>query len=54
MTNGDKIRAMSDWGLAEYLAFMIDCPTCPVIDDCHGDNCSDILLDWLKQEAKDE
>ena len=52
MTNGDKIRAMTDEGLVEFMCELIgvDCACCPVFDrkkmDCR-------LPDWLKREAKE-
>lgn len=53
MTNGDKIRAMSD----EELAVTLMCPNdmgmsdieCDKSDDC---NCAQCLYAWLKQEVK--
>lgn len=51
MTNGDRIREMSD----EELAVTLMCPNdmgmadipCTHSDSC---NCCQCLLDWLKQE----
>ena len=51
MTNGDRIREMSD----EELAVTLMCPNdmgmadipCTHSDSC---NCRQCLLDWLKQE----
>lgn len=51
-TNADRVRAMSDEELAEFLRWDI----CVKI---HGDNrlcngwCDECVLDWLKQPVKD-
>lgn len=60
MTNADKIRAMTDEGLAKYLCELYggcapDCPnyeTCDV--DCDGYYCDTAWLRWLKQEVDDD
>lgn len=56
MTNGARIRAMSDEELAKLLAEHFACNGCPVEDFCcQGDNsetCIDTVRKWLKQEAK--
>ena len=58
ITNGDRIRSMSDEELAEFLDRWemgdIDysktfCDLCEGQYDCHDD----CLLDWLKQEVKE-
>ena len=54
ITNGDKIRKMSDEELAELLGDNMNCPTCPAFKDCHHEVCKISLLGWLKHEAKDE
>lgn len=61
MTNGDKLRAMSDADLAEKLDAMIhDCIDCPAGEFCdehypnRGCRCSVIFYRWLKEEVKDE
>lgn len=49
MTNGDRIRAMSDEELAEFNNF------CPHIDEeCTMKGCNACILDWLKQPAEVE
>lgn len=50
MTNGDRIRAMSDEELAFYLL-------CPKRNDegsleCHKDGCKPCCLEWLQQPAE--
>ncbi|MBO4854071.1 MAG: hypothetical protein J5482_02850 [Oscillospiraceae bacterium] len=52
MTNGDKIRAMTDEELAQWL---IDCTACTIERFCaiHRE-CDACWLDWLKQEVQDE
>jgi len=52
LTNADRIRAMTDEGLAKFLmrtgaCFHDDC------DYCNGKDCDECWLDWLKQEAKE-
>ena len=58
MTNADRIRAMSDEELAEFLDRWalgdIDysktfCDLCKGQYDCHDD----CLMDWLKEEVKE-
>ena len=45
MTNGDRIRAMSDEELAEVLMKQCSGRVCPL------KNCFDCWLDWLREEA---
>ena len=49
-TNADRIRAMTDEELAEWLPFKMG--ACNVSEKC-GNNCTcdACWLDWLKQEA---
>lgn len=47
MTNGDKIRQMSDEELAEYL-YDGNCPT----RECQAPLCKDCWLKWLKSEVE--
>ena len=58
-TNADRIRAMSDEELAEFLAEERTAPSCTA--KCHKDYeiygelrtfCSDCWFEWLKQEAE--
>ena len=61
MTNADRIRAMADEELAEFindvwnrLLFGRDSPC--MFDVCYTDtiqNCKRCWLDWLKQEVSD-
>ena len=55
ITNADRIRAMSDEELAELWWERVDCGECPVHRDCKmtGQDCKKLVLDWLKQEAKE-
>lgn len=47
-TNADRIRAMTDEKLADYLYSMtFNCP--PV--NCESDGCEVCWLDWLKQKG---
>ena len=52
-TNADRIRAMSDDELAEFLSPMAGCRRCPVGCNRYQNNCVDIWLDWLRQEVTD-
>ena len=49
MTNGDKLRSMSDEELASHFAHYI----CQHVSACPGENCEQCRMTWLKQEAKD-
>lgn len=50
MTNADKIRAMTDEELAEWLhEHNFNCP--PV--DCRDEDCAGCWLDWLEQEVEE-
>lgn len=61
MTNGDRIRAMTDEELADKISAMIhmDCLNCVVLqNDCiawenSSVDCKAAWLDWLKQEAEE-
>ena len=52
-TNRIKLSRMTDEELATLLSGM-SCRRCPI--DCPGglQNCADIWLDWLRQEAKND
>ena len=53
LTNADCIRAMTDEELAEFIANGIPLDVCH--DKCGGDvkyQCSDCILEWLKQECE--
>ena len=53
MTNGDRNRAMSDEKFAAWLGGHLDCEVCPARAHCaNGLNCTDSLLNWLKQPAE--
>ena len=55
MTNGDRIRAMSDEELAKFLRTIMNCLSCPVQKTCFLEvGCMTKIARWLKQEAKDE
>lgn len=64
MSNGDKIRSMSDYDLADWIAQILtyhrpfsvddDCPhECPLYKCCN-DQQSDNIEDWLKAPADKE
>ena len=56
MTNGDKIRNMSDEEIAAQWANNRYCTNCPAEDVCEVPPryCKEFIYNWLKQEAKDE
>jgi hypothetical protein len=51
MTNGDRIRAMTDEELADEM-FAYICKKVPM-GWCEGYNCRECRLKWLKEEAND-
>ena len=53
MTNSDKLRAMSDEELAEFLTTedMCELICAPAPPHCDG-QCKQKMLDWLRQEAQ--
>ena len=59
ITNGDRIRAMSDEELAVLIGDNIDCAVCREMHDSdycpkpYPGTCYDCWLDWLRQEAKE-
>lgn len=53
-TWGDKIRAMSDEELAEWLAGKLGCRHCDRIGLCSSvSECKEAYLQWLKSEVKE-
>ncbi len=54
MTNGERIRKMSDEELAEFLDDYDDCEHCTAREETcnNGIFCYEGVLDWLKQEAE--
>lgn len=55
MTNGDRIRAMSDEELTEKFLWLISCRICPVRKECvTAKACKDTWKNWLKQPAEVE
>lgn len=55
MTNGDKVRAMTDEELAEAATRTIICFWCPVkgCRGCAPDECMEKLLTWFRSPAND-
>lgn len=54
MTNGDRIRAMTEEELAKLLCDFIGCCECPYLrkpEECNGERIG--WLDWLKQEVSE-
>ena len=57
MTNGDKIRAMTDEELLEFLMGLDFefCEYCTVRSTCSDhEGCQETILKWLKEEVNDE
>lgn len=58
MTNGERIRSMTDEELAEFLnGILSDCDYCPMWAICHEtalSNCGKICMQWLKSEVKND
>ena len=53
-SQGDKIRAMSDEELAEFLKRYMSCGLCDARDRKNGcKDCEALLLQWLKSEVKE-
>ena len=56
-TNADRIRAMTDEELAEFMAKNVGCNECPFFVTCRSApqdrECSDRWLDWLQQEVRE-
>lgn len=57
MTNGDRIRAMTDEELAEWLGVELDCGGCELMTKGCGKPCTTYVncfkhwFNWLTQEA---
>lgn len=57
MTNGDKIRAMTDEELEKWLDGIAGCFVCTYMgckEFCSSSICVKNKLKWLKQECKDD
>lgn len=56
ITNGDRIRSMTDEELAAMASRMITCLWCPVNDccGCEPDECTKAWLAWLRAPAESE
>lgn len=51
MTNADRIRAMTDEELAEWIFQCLTAGPCPASSSCIRDeDCVTCWLNWLKQE----
>lgn len=55
MTNGDKVRAMTDEELAHWFENSVGCSEdwCVAFRKDCGFRCRRAWLDWLKEEAKE-
>lgn len=63
VTNGDKVRAMSDSEYADWLCDHLICGDCPVYEQCgrqsrkHGgattEDCFNRLLGWLRSPVEE-
>ena len=56
-TNADRIRAMSDEEMAEWLTYPVcayaDChKKCPVLPENNRAQCDENILEWLQQPVK--
>lgn len=56
MTNADRIRGMTDKELIEFLGFHSLCAHISSEHNawCQCHNCTDCLVEWLQQPAKEE
>ena len=57
MTNADRIRAMSDEALANFLCGLFECGDCPYEDQCKTEilrEWADGWLNWLRQPAEED
>lgn len=58
LSNGDRIRAMSDEELAKFISIQSDDCLCSDNSKCDyhcgGDSCLKVLLDWLQQPAEED
>lgn len=61
MTNGDRIRQMSDKELAIAMLFdriRYDCEGCPAFTECESGedfiSCTATMLKWLKSEEEEK
>lgn len=52
-TNSDRIRAMSDEEMAEWIYLTVGFRDCPIREDRCFEDCENRWLDWLRQEATD-
>lgn len=58
MTNGDKIRDMTDEELAKIYAYASFCDICPVRDVCGSDmdantSCYEKILEWIRSPVEE-
>lgn len=53
MTNGDKIRAMTDEELTGLMAKHVHCGECWLADTCLSRNCYDSFAKWLRSPAEE-
>ena len=57
LTNGDRIRAMSNEDLAEFFCGRLSCDLCPANFNCVKGNiftCYNSLHDWLNSPVENE
>ena len=55
MTNGDRIRSMTDEELAEIISSLGNCDTCYLYLNrgCNiNTSCKDAVLEWLRKETE--
>ena len=53
MTNGEKIRAMTDDELAKFILGCVSCDSCPFFSKCTASrfSCIDFIKRWIKETA---
>lgn len=55
ISNGDKIRAMNDEELAEFLGKYFYCEyACAAMNDTCYENCDNAIIEWLQSEAEEK
>ena len=55
MTQGDRIRSMSDEELVEFFLEKMDCAACPESEDvaCEHDRCLENVKEWIQSEVEE-
>ena len=57
MTNGERLRQMTDEELGKWISLRVNCVFCDLdkecIERCEDKECFHVYADWLKQESED-